>query len=369
MAAMDPDPPGGTERAPFSAHPDATAGGPAVLERLLLRASIDFAPRHRQPSWALVAAATLVAVAGSLGLDELAVHVATTVFPDTAHFSHFRFADYASLTVVGVLAACAVWPLLTRIASKPRPLLFRMAVAGTVVLWLPDGWLLAEGERAAGVATLMAMHLLIALVTYNALVHVAPVRPAPSEVRAAPVTRLVLPEVAVRRLWNAMAAVVALELVLGVATIVTVPFRRPNALLPSRATWLYAAHGAVGVALALGAGGVLVLSVLAGRMARIGAVLGGIGVLVGLAGGVCATFQVTRLLGMGVMMIGAVMAGIGYLVPALDAMGKAEAARAQAAREAMARANRAGVGGVAGTEPATRTHPSNGRTGCDASVE
>lgn len=284
-----------------------------------------------------MAAATAVSLAGSLAADELAVHVGTAVFPATAHFSHFRFSDYASLTVIGVLAACAGWPVVTRVCSAPRWLFLRLAAAVTVCLWVPDGWLLVKGEQAAGVAVLMVMHLLIAVVTYNALVRIAPVRPAPRDASTTAAS-LSLGERSVRRLWSAMAALVGLELALGVATIVTVPFRRPDAILPSRVTWLYAAHGAVGIALGVGAVGVLVLSALAGRMARIGAVLGAIGVAIGLAGGVLATFQLTRLLGMGVMMLGVVVAGVGYLVPSLEAMGKAEAAKAAAAREAMARA-------------------------------
>jgi hypothetical protein len=48
----------------------------------------------------------------------------------------------------------------------------------TLVLWLPDVWIWLKGESAQGVAVLAAMHLAIALITYNVLVHVAPVRRA-----------------------------------------------------------------------------------------------------------------------------------------------------------------------------------------------
>jgi len=44
------------------------------------------------------------------------------------------------------------------------------------VLWLPDVYILHQGQSADAVAVLMTMHLLIALVTYNALVRMAPVR-------------------------------------------------------------------------------------------------------------------------------------------------------------------------------------------------
>lgn len=375
---MDPELPVGPERVPPPVPRPGAPGvpsPPARLASLFAWASIDLAPRHRQPRLVLVLVATAVALAASVGLDELVVHVTRSLFPATAHFSHFRFSDYASLTVVGVLAACCAWPVVTRISSAPRRLFFRAAVAATVMLWLPDVWLLVRGELAAGVAALMVMHLVIAIVTYNALVRIAPVSPAPGRSGADSVAVLAMPERSVRQLWNAMAVLVALELVLGIAAIVTVPFRRPNAILPARATWLYAAHGGVGIVLAVGAAGALALAPLAGRMARIGAVLGALGVFIGLAGGVLATFQITRLLGMGLMMIGVVTAGIGYLAPALDAMGKAEAARAQAARQAMAQANaaqaaQAAQGEAPNADPTPDAHPSaNGRPGYDAPVD
>jgi hypothetical protein len=337
MIGMVQEPLSGADRG--RSAPLAAAGHPRRA-RLVRWARIDLAPAHRQPGPARLALATLLSLAGSLGADELAVHVGTSLFPATAHFSHFRFSDYATLTIVGVLVASAAWPMVTRLTSSPRWLFLRMAIAVTVALWLPDGWLLLRGQSGQGVAVLMVMHLLTAVVTYNGLVRVAPVGPGAQGAAAPAPELLALTERAVRRLWSAMALLVAVELVLGVATIVWVPFRRPDVLLPTRATWLYAAHGAIGIALGVGAVGVLLVSTLADRMARIGAALGAVGVLVGLAGGVFATFQVTRLLGMGVMMVGVLLAGVGYMVPSLEAMGRAEAARAEAARRAVADARK-----------------------------
>lgn len=360
MGSMDAEPSPDPVRVP-EGTPQAGRPVPPALRSILAWARIDLAPRHRQPRWPLVALATAVAVAGSLAAAMLAVHVATTEYPATAHFSHFRVADYATLTVVGVLAACGAWPVVTRVTSAPRQLFRRLAVVATLLLWVPDCVLFALGQPAAGVLALMVMHLAIALVTYHALVRLAPVRRAPAGEASPAATPPVLGERAVRRLWNAMALLVALELVLGVGSIVSVPFRRPNTLLPARGTALYTTHAAVGLALAAGAVGVLVLSLLAGRMARIGAVLGGVGVLIGVAGGGLASYQQTRLLGMGVMMIGTVVAGIGYLVPAMEAMGKEEAAKAQAAREAMAKAQ-----APSGTGPVIAPAGLNGSSGVTA---
>ncbi|MBC3841380.1 hypothetical protein GXW82_16970 [Streptacidiphilus sp. 4-A2] len=94
---------------------------------------------------------------------------------------HFQFADYSKLTVIGVVIACAAWPLTTRISSDPRWLFLRMAVLVTLVLLLPDLYILEQGQSAQAVTVLMVMHLVIGVVTYAALVGLAPVRAARSE--------------------------------------------------------------------------------------------------------------------------------------------------------------------------------------------
>jgi uncharacterized protein with PQ loop repeat len=53
---------------------------------------------------------------------------------------------------------------------------FRMAVLVTLVLWLPDVYILIQGQPAKAVGMLFVMHVAIALVTYNALVYLAPIR-------------------------------------------------------------------------------------------------------------------------------------------------------------------------------------------------
>jgi hypothetical protein len=49
-----------------------------------------------------------------------------------------------------------------------------MAVLVTLVLWLPDLWILVHGEPIRGVGVLALMHLAIAFITYNSLVRLAP---------------------------------------------------------------------------------------------------------------------------------------------------------------------------------------------------
>lgn len=146
------------------------------FDRITRFAKIDRAPAHGQPSAVRVGVATIVSLAGSLFADAAIVAIGTRVFPSIKGYAHFRFSDYGKLTVIGVVIACAGWPVVTRISSAPRWLFFRLAILATLVLWLPDLYILHQGQPARAVLILMLMHLAIALVTYNALVRLAPVR-------------------------------------------------------------------------------------------------------------------------------------------------------------------------------------------------
>jgi hypothetical protein len=146
------------------------------IEPILTSCRVDFAPEHEHPRPLRVAMATVLAVSGSLLADVVLVRLGTTIFPSTRGYAHFRFHDYAKLTIVGVLIACVAWPIVSRISSSPRWIFFRMAILVTLVLWLPDLYILIKGEASRAVAVLMVMHVAIALVTYNVLVHIAATR-------------------------------------------------------------------------------------------------------------------------------------------------------------------------------------------------
>jgi len=148
-----------------------------ALGSILDRVHIDFVPADPQPSWARWALASVVAVVGSLVADALLVVLGKAVFPGTKHFVHFQFSDYGKLTVVGVVVACVGWPVVTRVSSLPRWVFLRAAVAVTLVLLVPDVYIWHNGESPHGVLVLMVMHVAIALVTYNALVRIAPAGP------------------------------------------------------------------------------------------------------------------------------------------------------------------------------------------------
>jgi len=148
---------------------------PPSLQRLLVALHVDFEPR-RPPSSGEVIVASVVAIVGSLGADMALVAIATHVFPSTKGYVHFRFSDYAKLTTIGVVIACCAWPVVARVTSRPKWLFVRLAVATTAVLYVPDFYIWYRGQPAKAVAVLMCMHLAIAVVTYESLVVLAPVR-------------------------------------------------------------------------------------------------------------------------------------------------------------------------------------------------
>jgi hypothetical protein len=148
------------------------------LDRARALGRIDLAPAHRQPTAARVVAATMVCIAGSLAADAALVAIGTAVFPSTPGYVHFQFHDDAKLTIIGVVIACLAWPLVTRISAAPRWLFFRLAILVTLALWLPDLYILVQGQPPEAVAVPMIMHLAIAVITCNCLVNLARVRPA-----------------------------------------------------------------------------------------------------------------------------------------------------------------------------------------------
>ena len=151
-----------------------------MLNQAAALVHIDFAPQHRQPSWLRVLLASVAAIAGSLVADALLVVIGQALFPSTKGYVHFQFHDYAKLTVIGVIIACIGWPVVARVSSRPRWLYGLSAILVTLVLWLPDLYILHGGQSGQAVAVLMVMHVAIAVVTYYSLVGIAPVRPLPA---------------------------------------------------------------------------------------------------------------------------------------------------------------------------------------------
>lgn len=156
-------------------------------ERTLARLHVDVHGSQPGPSPVLVIVATVVAVAGSLVADALLVHLGQHVYPRVRHYGHFHFSDYGKLTVIGVLVACAGWPLVARFSTAPRRVFGWLAVLVTVVLFAPDAYIyVVQKQPGEGVFVLIWMHVAIAIVTYVALVTIAPPRAPAVRDRADP---------------------------------------------------------------------------------------------------------------------------------------------------------------------------------------
>lgn len=147
-----------------------------MLKWLMKLTQIEFTPAHRQPTAPRVLLASALSVAGSLIADAVLVTLGEAVWPGTKGYVHFAFADYGKLTVIGVVIACVAWPIVTRVCAAPRWLFLRSAVLVTLVLLLPDVYIWYKGQSGEAVTVLMIMHVAIGVVTYNALVRIAPTR-------------------------------------------------------------------------------------------------------------------------------------------------------------------------------------------------
>ncbi|MCU1471717.1 MAG: hypothetical protein JWQ39_2866 [Glaciihabitans sp.] len=138
--------------------------------------AIDFPAGRAQPNLFRWLLATVVAIGVSLAACRGLVVAGIALFPATASYGHFQFSDYAKLTVIGVFGASVAWPLVTLVSSRGRRLYLWLAIAVTVVGLAPDVWILHQGQPVAGVAVLVVMHFALAVITYPALVFIAPQR-------------------------------------------------------------------------------------------------------------------------------------------------------------------------------------------------
>ncbi|NEM92292.1 DUF6069 family protein [Galbitalea soli] len=158
---------------------DQPHAAPTPLSRTPLQAlGLDFPGAPNQPSALRILVATIVAVGGSLLACALLAALGVVLFPSTRGYEHYGFSDYGKLTIIGVVVAALAWPIVTRVSSRARLLYFWLAVIVTVVSFAPDAWILYQGQPAGGVFILALMHIALAVITYPALVLIAPPRGA-----------------------------------------------------------------------------------------------------------------------------------------------------------------------------------------------
>ena len=289
----------------------------AWTERTMTRLRVDSRPSGSPPSLGRVAVVSVLSILISLAADLALVKWATSAFPATTNYAHFRFVDYGTLTIVGVAAACAAWFVITRVTSSARWLFLRLAVTVMLALWIPDLYLFAKGEPTSAVVFLMLMHLVIALVTYNTLVWLAPVDEADvSRENAinAPQERRVIS----RRAWTTMMLLVGAEMLMGFVELLSVPYDRPNGFVIRQGEAITIVHGALGGVLGFGALVIVALASREGRVEHIAAGVGLVGVGIGGIGGFLCYAYSLRLVGMVLMFLGAATAFFGYLMPTID---------------------------------------------------
>ena len=297
-------------------------------ERLERWGRIDRARRQPLPRPVAMATASVVALAGSLLVDAGLVVLWTGLVPAATSYAHFRFADYATVTVIGVLVACGAWPVTCRISTEPRRLFLRLAVVVTAVLWIPDVVLMVRHQPVRDVMVLMVLHVAVAVVTYNALVRLAP---APASAVGAsrvgadpgPVVGADADAAFLGSRATLLAVAVGVTFALGVAALVVVPTGRPTGWWPERGRIVYLAHAGVGLPLALGAAWYLVRAGDSTRLVRLSARVGAAGVAVAGAGGLLAVAHPLRLLGAALMLVGPLVAAFGYLIPTFDRLTEA----------------------------------------------
>lgn len=143
----------------------------SLVDSLLRLTRLDFNPSRRPPSILLSVIGLVVGVVLSLLANVLIAHVAIALDPSLSSYPHFQISDYGRLTVVGALIACVGWPILTRVSSAPLLLYVVIAILGTLVLFLPDLYILvALQEPVHAVLGLVVMHIAVPLCSCTSMV-------------------------------------------------------------------------------------------------------------------------------------------------------------------------------------------------------
>jgi integral membrane protein len=130
---------------------------------------------------------------------------------------------------------------------------------------------------------------------------------------AAPVDRLGA------RVASILSLFVAIDVILGLLSVVVIPIGRRSGWLPAKGKDLYLAHGLLGFLLVLAAVGTLSIIGRSGRTGRLAAWSGLVGLAIaGLGGLLTEPHSLIRFLGMALMFVGPSLAGLAYLIPSFS---------------------------------------------------
>ncbi|GAA2750115.1 hypothetical protein GCM10009869_08590 [Amnibacterium kyonggiense] len=149
---------------------------PPAVRRAARTVRADLPGLATVPTVGRFAVALVVAVLGSLAACAVVAAAAVALVPSLAGYDHLHVGDWAKLTVIGVVLACFGWPFAAAIWSRARLPFLVLTIVVTVASFVPDLWILRQGQPALGVLALAVMHVAVAVVTYPVLVLVAPQR-------------------------------------------------------------------------------------------------------------------------------------------------------------------------------------------------
>ncbi|MFI7123871.1 DUF6069 family protein [Amycolatopsis sp. NPDC049868] len=126
------------------------------------------------PTFSRVAFGVTIAAGASVLLNAAVAALAGLSHGSTGPRIGLEPAEYAPLTVLGVLLGAACWDVVRRKARKPRARLRMLVPVAVLVSFVPDFGILAVGASLLNALALVAMHLVVAAVTVPVLARVLP---------------------------------------------------------------------------------------------------------------------------------------------------------------------------------------------------
>jgi integral membrane protein len=139
-----------------------------------------------------------------------------------------------------------------------------------------------------------------------------------AQAAAAALTNETTVEATTARLAKTLGAIIAVELVLGIAALVLVPAGPSSGWLPTKWATVYFAHAMLGLPLAFCSMALLVRVRRSTRLARLSGWIGAVGVAIAGTGGLLTVDHPLRLAGLAFMLVGTVTAAFGYLIPTFE---------------------------------------------------
>ncbi|MES2169674.1 MAG: DUF6069 family protein [Actinomycetota bacterium] len=137
---------------------------------------VDLPLGRAQPRPLRVIVSLIIAVILSIAACWALAAAAIVLMPSTAGYEHFRFTDYARLTIIGVVIAGVAWPIVTLLSTHAHRMYLLADIIVVLVSFAPDLWILRGGQPIPAVIVLMLMHVALGVITYPVMVYGAPQR-------------------------------------------------------------------------------------------------------------------------------------------------------------------------------------------------